>query len=75
MTACSAVGANSGQKIQKDQKIPTTTSEELGAKTGCWEQKHHIEHAPCTQNHQRVGKTPNPLLRPDSWTHPYSHPM
>ena len=56
MTACSTVGASSGQKTQKDQKIPTTTSEELGAKTGCLEQKQHVEHAPCTQNHQGGGQ-------------------
>ena len=37
-------------KIQKDQKIPTTTSEEPGAKTRCWEQKQSTAHALCTQH-------------------------
>ena len=33
------------QKIQKT-KDPTAISEELGAKTGCWEQKQGTEDAP-----------------------------
>ena len=50
------VGANSRQKIQKDQKIPTATSEEPGAKTGCQEQKQGTEHAPCNQHYLRGGQ-------------------
>ena len=47
ITAC-ATGANYGQKIQKDQKVPR-------AKTECWEQKQGIEHASCTQHCWRRG--------------------
>ena len=43
-------------KIHKDQKIPAATSEELGAKTGCWEQKQHIVHTSCTQHCLRDGQ-------------------
>ena len=45
-------------KIQKDQKNTTSTYEETGAKTGCWEQKQGTAHSPCTQPHQRGGQTP-----------------
>ena len=63
-------------KIQKDQKNPTATSEELGAKTGCQGQNQGTAHAPCTQHHQRVvGKPPKSSLWPDPWTHPYCHPI
>ena len=44
------------QNIQKD-KNPTATSEEPGAKTGCWEQKQGTVHTLCTQYHQRGGQT------------------
>ena len=40
-------------KIQKDQKLPTATSEELGAKQG-------IALAPSTQEHQSAGQTAKP---------------
>ena len=55
LRACT-VGANYGQKDTKDQKTSTATSEEPGAKTGCWEQKQGTEHAPCTQHHQTGGR-------------------
>ena len=45
-------------KIQQDQKNPNATYEEIGAKTGCWEQKQGTAHSPCTQHHQRGGQTP-----------------
>ena len=45
-------------KIQEDQKNPNATYEEIGAKTGCWEQKQGTAHSPCTQHHQRGGQTP-----------------
>ena len=40
-------------KGTKRPRNSTTISEELGAKTGCWEQKQATEHAPCTQDQQR----------------------
>ena len=48
-------------KIQKDQN-PTATSEEPGAKVGCWEQKQGTVHAPWTQHHlsHPSGPTPGP---------------
>lgn len=51
-----AVGANSGQMIRKDQKNPTATFKEPGAKTGYYEQKQGTEHVRCTQYHQRGGQ-------------------
>ena len=71
ITACMhhscAFGANYGHKIRKDQKSPTATIEELGAKTTCLEKKQGTAHAPCTQHHQRGGQNtsaipPNKLL-------------
>ena len=41
----------------KETKNPTATSEELGAKTGCWEQTQGTVHASCTQHHQRSGQS------------------
>ena len=49
-------------KIQKDQKSSTATSEDLGAKTVCHEQKPGPAHAPCTQHHHRDGQTPEDTL-------------
>ena len=40
------IGANYGQNVQKKNSI--AISEELGAKTGYWEQKQGTEHAPFT---------------------------
>ena len=69
------------QKIQKDKKKkktttnnPTATSEQPGAKTGCWEQKQGTAHASCPQHHQKGGKPPKPAVQPDPWTHAYPHP-
>ena len=44
-------------KIQRDQKSPTATSEESGAKAGGWEQKLGIAHTPCTHHYQRGWQT------------------
>ena len=63
MCAC-AVGANSGQKVTKRLKTPTATSEELGAKTWCWQKKAGYCASPCTQHHKGVGKPPQPPLWP-----------
>ena len=52
---CTA-GANYGHKIGKDQN-QTDAPEELGAKTGCWEQKLGTARASCTQQHQSGGQT------------------
>ena len=68
-----AVGANSGQKIQRDQKSPTATSEEPGAKTGCQEQKQGPECAPALNTTRRVGKMPKPAPQLGPWTRPYPH--
>ena len=65
------VEANSGEKIQKDQKCPNATSEELWAKEGAGEQKQGTVPAPWTQQHKGVGKPPKPPLQLDPWTHPY----
>ena len=48
------------QNIQKDRS-PTATSEEPGAKTGCWEQKQGTVHILCT--------TP-----PEGWANNLTHP-
>ena len=48
-----------GKKLKK-MKNPTATSEELGAKALCWEQKQGTSHAPCIQHHKEVGKTRKP---------------
>lgn len=40
------------QKIQRDQNSPTSTFQEPGAKTGCWEQKQGTVHGPWNQYHQ-----------------------
>ena len=50
------LGQNYGLKTQQP-KNSTAISEELGAKTGCREQKQGTEHAPCTQHHLRGGQT------------------
>ena len=42
-------------KIQKEQKNPTATSEEPAVKKG-WEQKQGAEHAPCAQHRQSGGQ-------------------
>ena len=60
------------KKIQKDQKTkqnkpPTATSEELIAKAGC------MPFVPNTN--KGMNKSPKPPLQPESWTHPYPHPM
>ena len=75
ITACMRSQGKFWTKDTRRPKNPTAASEEPGVKTGCWEQKHGTEHAPCTPHHQRVGKTPKPPLRPDPWTHPYPHPI
>ena len=62
------VGANSEQKTQKDQNTQLTPLKRLRQKQG-------PGHAPCTQHLQSQGKTPQPSLQPDPWTHPYPHPM
>ena len=38
------------------KKNSIAISEELGAKTGYWEQKQGTEHAPCKHNQQRSGQ-------------------
>ena len=53
--AC-AVRANSGQKLQREEKKPPATFEEPGANVACQEQKRHTEHAPWTQHHLRGGQ-------------------
>ena len=62
------VGANSEQKTQKDQNTQLTPLKSLRQKQG-------PGHAPCTQHLQSQGKTPQPSLQPDPWTHPYPHPI
>ena len=58
--------ANSGQKTQRP-KNSAATSEEPGAKTGCWKQKWATKDTPCTQHHQRGGQT--------TWVIPPAWPM
>ena len=55
----STVSANE-QKTQKDQRTPTATSEEPGAKSGCQEQNQGTVHAPSTP--------------PKGWANHLSHP-
>ena len=50
-------------KNTKQNKNPTATSEEAGAKTRCWEQKQGTAHAPCTHHCQRSRRPPK-LLPP-----------
>ena len=44
-------------KRYKKTKTPIATAKELGAKTGCWEQKLGTARASCTQQHQSGGQT------------------
>ena len=55
ITAGFTVGANSGQKIHKDQNplLPLLRSQEQNR---CWELKQGTAHAACTQHHQRSGQ-------------------
>ena len=66
ITARSArLGQIMDNKIQRDQKSPTATSEEPEAKAGGWEQKLGVVHAPCTHHYQRDGRPPKvPLNTP-----------
>ena len=57
----------------KEIKNPTATSEELGAKEKCWEQRQGTVHAPARTTTEGVGKPPEPHLWPDSWTDLYPH--
>ena len=61
------------KKIQKDPKNPTATSEELGARTGCREQKQGTAHAPWHSTPPKGWA--KHLSHPSSLTHPYSHPI
>ena len=63
-------------KTNKDEN-PVATSKEPRAKADVREQKQGTEHAPCTQNYQRVGRPPKPQCPtwPDPWTHPYPRPL
>ena len=53
------LGRSMDNKIQKrtNKQKPTTTSEELRAKTGCQEPKQGAVHAPRTQQQQRGWQT------------------
>ena len=53
---CAHLGQLMDNKMRKDPKRPTATSEDLGAKTvpGA---KAGSAHAPCTQHHRRAGQT------------------
>ena len=72
------LGRITDNKIHKDQKTPTTTSEELGAETGCREQKQHIVHTSCTQHYLKDGQPPKSPLQLEPWTCLllfFSHPV
>ena len=51
ITACMCNWGKLWAKDTKSPKNPTATSEELGGKTGCLEQKQGTLHGPCTQYH------------------------
>ena len=65
ITVCmQQLGQITDNKIHKDQKTPTATSEELGAKTGCRKQKQHIVHSSCTQHYLRDGQPTTQVTPP-----------
>ena len=62
-------------KIEKDQKSPTSTSEELGAKTGSRSKSRVLCMPPALNTTKEVGKPPKLPLQPDPWSRLYPHPI
>ena len=70
ITACmpTQLGQIMDNEIQRDQKNPTASSEEPGAKAGRQEQKKGTVHSPSTQHHLRGGQT-------TVWAQPLDTPL
>ena len=66
VTACMWVGANSEQKIKKDQKTQLPLLRSLEQKLGTPQHR-------CSQLHKGVGKPPKLPLQFHPWTHSYLH--
>ena len=64
-----------GQILDKRYKNTKKLNCHLKKKSLEAKQGSEQKHGPCTHHHLRGAQTPQPPLRPNSWAHPYPHPI